>query len=453
MPQISIVKLSEVEKDGRFDAEFYKPEYLKIYNNLNKLKLSILGNVAFITDGQHGYFEVDEKSNIRQIVGRDINDEYNYLDRTNASKLSPKTHNKNLRSNLEEEDLVLSTVGTIGKVGVTLKETLPANINQSVCRIKINNKKEINPYFLSAFLKSKYGQLQIDKYSAGQVQIGFYLHKVRELLIPLFDSKKQERIAEVTKNSMNNFLKSKSLYKEAEEILLKELGLENYKPKHELTFSSKLSEVIDAERIDADYFQPKYKEIEKRIEGYKGGFDLVINQFKQNKSLSKKSNGYYNYIEIGDINVSTGEISYNKLDIKDVPDNGKRKLKKGDLLVSKVRPYRGAVSFIDFEEDNLLGSGAFTILQEKTDYKKEVLMVFLRTEYIKDFLLRFNCGTSYPVIKDEDILNLKIPLLPSPIQNKISSKIQESFKLRKESKELLEKAKQMVEDEIEKEAN
>jgi len=46
----------------------------------------------------------------------------------------------------------------------------------------------------------------------------------------------------------------------------------------------------------------------------------------------------------------------------------------------------------------------------------------------------------------------KIPLLSSPIQNKISEKIQESFKLRKESKELLEKAKKMVEDEIEKEA-
>ena len=56
------------------------------------------------------------------------------------------------------------------------------------------------------------------------------------------------------------------------------------------------------------------------------------------------------------------------------------------------------------------------------------------------------------VFKDEDILNLKIPLLSSSVQNKISGKIQESFKLRKESKEFLEKAKKMVEDEIEKEA-
>ena len=121
-------------------------------------------------------------------------------------------------------------------------------------------------------------------------------------------------------------------------------------------------------------------------------------------------------------------------------------------MISKVRPYRGAVSFIDFNDENLLGSGAFTTLQEKGNYKKEVLMIFLRTEFIKDFLLRYNCGTSYPVIKDEDILNLKIPLLSQTIQNKISSKIQESFKLRKESKELLEKSKKMVEDEIEKES-
>ena len=41
---------------------------------------------------------------------------------------------------------------------------------------------------------------------------------------------------------------------------------------------------------------------------------------------------------------------------------------------------------------------------------------------------------------------------PSLVFEKAKSKIQESFKLRKESKELLEKAKKMVEDEIEKEA-
>ncbi len=231
---------------------------------------------------------------------------------------------------------------------------------------------------------------------------------------------------------------------------MEELNLVNYKPKHQLTFETFKKEIEQAKRFDAEYFQPKYAEIVERIESYEGGFDVVKNQFNQNKVLSKKNKEFYNYIEISDVNISNGEIISNKIDIKNIPANGKRKLFMNDLLISKVRPYRGAISFIDFEKDNLLGSGAFTVLQEKKEYKKEVLMIFLKTIFIKELLLRYNCGTSYPVIKDEDILNLKIPLIKPQTQTKIAQKIQESHKLRKESKELLEQAKRKVEEEIEK---
>jgi len=45
----------------------------------------------------------------------------------------------------------------------------------------------------------------------------------------------------------------------------------------------------------------------------------------------------------------------------------------------------------------------------------------------------------------------KIPLIKPKIQKQIAKKIQESHKLRKESKELLEEAKRKVEEEIERE--
>jgi type I restriction enzyme S subunit len=243
---------------------------------------------------------------------------------------------------------------------------------------------------------------------------------------------------------------SKQLYREAEDLLLAELGLLTYQVKNTLSFSATKKEIEQAKRWDSEYFQPKYAEIIEKIERYEGGWDIVKNQFKQNTTLSKKDAGFSNYIEISDVNTSNGEIVFNRLETKDIPANGKRKLFKNDLLISKVRPYRGAISFIDFDEDNLLGSGAFTVLQEQGEYKKEVLMIFLKTIFIKELLLRYNCGTSYPVIKDEDILNLKIPLIKSSIQKQIAEKIQTSHRLRKESKDLLEEAKRKVEEEIEK---
>ena len=56
-----------------------------------------------------------------------------------------------------------------------------------------------------------------------------------------------------------------------------------------------------------------------------------------------------------------------------------------------------------------------------------------------------NTGASYPVIVDDDILNLPIPLFPEKIQTEIQQKITESFRLRKQSKYLLESAKRAVE--------
>jgi len=228
------------------------------------------------------------------------------------------------------------------------------------------------------------------------------------------------------------------------------LDLEKFNVEENLSTVVNFANVLEARRIDAEYFQEKYFEVISKIENYSEGRDFVKNQFKQNKNILKKDKEHYNYIEIGNINIGSGEIKYSKIKTKDLPANGKISLFENDLLISKVRPYRGAVSYIDFKIDNLLGSGAFTVLQEKGDYRKEVLMVFLKTKPIKDLLMRYNCGTSYPVIKDEDILNLKIPLIRKETQQKISDLVRQSYEARKKAKDLLEEAKRKVEEMIEK---
>jgi type I restriction enzyme, S subunit len=108
-----------------------------------------------------------------------------------------------------------------------------------------------------------------------------------------------------------------------------------------------------------------------------------------------------------------------------LPDNAKINIKKDDLLISKVRPNRGAVSIIDFETNDLVASGAFTILRQNNNkLTSETLQVLLRTKYYRDWLLKYNVGASYPVIIDSDILNLYIPIIDISIQQTISTFIQ-----------------------------
>ena len=281
-------------------------------------------------------------------------------------------------------------------------------------------------------------------------QANFSPAKFRQIAIPILSKELNNKIEEIVYKSFELLEESKSLYSQAEDLLLGELGLKDWQPKNTLHTTKKFSDFAQSGRLDAEYYQPKYDEIEKAIKSYKGGYDIVSNLFNQNVDVCDYKKTEYNYVEIGDVNVGDGSVSFNKVETSELPDNAKRILHKNDILISKVRPYRGAVAIIDFEQEDLIGSGAFTVLQEKSTYKNETLQILFRTAVYKDWLLKWNVGSSYPVIKDEDILNLPIPILPDQIQTKIASLIQQSFECKAQSKQLLEDAKRMVEEEIEK---
>lgn len=273
---------------------------------------------------------------------------------------------------------------------------------------------------------------------------------IKQLKIPRFSNKFETVIDKLLNKS--NFLSCdiKTFYEKSCNIFLKELGLMEWQPKHELSYVKNFSNVSKANRYDAEYFQPKYDEIIEKIKSYSNGWDIVGNLFDQNRdSFIIKKDNKYKYVEIGSINTSNGEITFEEIPGKDLPANAKIKLHIGDILISKVRTYRGAVAVV--ENYDYIGSGAFTVLHERlnSQINKETLYTFFKLKPILDLTLKYNTGTSYPTITDEDILNMPIPIFKQNIQNEIREKIQEAKKLQIQSKQLLEIAKRGVEIAIE----
>jgi hypothetical protein len=67
------IKLSEViteKTNPRFDSEYFKKKYLIEDKNRSRLTNKLLNDFSFITDGQHGYHEVDEHSNINFLTAK-----------------------------------------------------------------------------------------------------------------------------------------------------------------------------------------------------------------------------------------------------------------------------------------------------------------------------------------------------------------------------------------------
>jgi type I restriction enzyme S subunit len=148
------------------------------------------------------------------------------------------------------------------------------------------------------------------------------------------------------------------------------------------------------------------------------------------------------YIEIGDVDVESK--TYKFKDKKSVENSNIAK--KDDVIISRVRPTRGAVSII--KEDEIYVSSAFTILAVKDDVFPEYL--FYSIAYNKEFfshLVKHQKGTSYPSCREKDILNFEIIVSPKNIQSKIIDilkKANETKKLRAQAGELTDRLLQSV---------
>ena len=200
----SAVKLSEMYGAFRWDAECHTPRMLKDQHALAMLETVKLGSVALVTDGQHGYHEVDDDSPIRHLTAKCVGPGV-VVDK-DADRLAFSTHHANPESSLEADDILLSTAGTVGEAGIVTARLLPANIDQDVARIKLAKGAPVHPYFVCAFLRSEYGQFQCERGTTGQIQRHINLTALRDFDIPVLPQ--QKRVVDLMRAGITNYLDS-----------------------------------------------------------------------------------------------------------------------------------------------------------------------------------------------------------------------------------------------------
>ena len=430
----------------RFDAEYFQKEYLREESNLSKIGIVKLGKNAFVTDGQHGYYESDENSNISMLAARNCKDYFaNSID---ALPLAKWVDDKNKRSSLQCGDIILSTRGSVGCCAIVYNEVLPANINQDVARIKLNNSDVFSPEFLITYLNCKYGQNWMMRNQSGMVQQGLPLDKVRAIPLPLLSSTFQKQIETLIKKSHHKLITSNCLYQEAENILLSELHLKNFKPRNESVSIRRFSDFVTSGRLDAEYYQRKYDDLEEKIKSvsYKTVADL---QTFNARGVQP------DYIPNGNISiVNSKHILENGLDYdnfeKTSPEflrqNERAVIRENDILVyttganvGRAQPY--------LLSDIAIASNHVNIL--RLDGVNPIYAALVLNSKVGRLQTEKACtGSAQAELYPADLENFLIPILPKGKQEAIAERVKQSFALRKESKELLEFAKKKVEDEI-----
>ena len=148
-----------------------------------------------ITDGSHNPPKGIEFSEYLMLSSQNIHDELTLKDVRYLSKEDFEMENR--RTNIEDGDVLLTIVGTIGRTYV-VKNGEKYTFQRSVGVIK--PKQDIlNGVFLSTYLKTPQAIVQLEASGHGTSQKGIYLNDIKKLIVPIVDIALQNEFAEFVK--------------------------------------------------------------------------------------------------------------------------------------------------------------------------------------------------------------------------------------------------------------
>ena len=448
----SIIHKSQLEGAKRLDAEYYQPEYLALQKNLEKTKsITPWGEIEgrFITGPFGSEFNTEnyvQAGEYRYVRGKDVKD---FFPTDEDNVYVPKEDYERLKKySLLEGDILVSVVGTPG-IGAIVDATLPPAIFS--CKSTVYRTKSINPFYFIAYLNSSYGRKLLERSVRGAVQTGLNIDDLRDLPVFLPSADLQEKIGNEVKNAKKTLDESKSLYAQAENLLLEELGLKDFTADEDLYRVVNFLDIEAANRMDAEYFQPKYEKIisVSRKHGGKALGELVTVK----KGFEPGADAYE---DEGRLFIRVSSLSKHELLEKDQKYISKKlyeelrkeyEPKKGEILLTKdASP--GVAYVLDTPVEGIISSGILR-LKLKEEINPDYLALCINSVVGQMQVERDAGGSVIAHWKPEQVKSLIVPILPKATQEKIAGLVRESHGARKKAKELLEEAKRKVEELIE----
>lgn len=308
------------------------------------------------------------------------------------------------------------------------------------------NRKYINSATLVAFLNSKYGRLEIEKYSMVGNQANFSPAKFREISIPVFSKDLNDKIEDITYRAFQKLEMSESLYSEAANNMLECLDLNDFTASSNSCNVKTLKEsFIETGRLDAEYYQPKYDDILHHIQAYKYGSKNLaeICDIKE-ENFTPKDDTTYKYVELANIGKYGNIIGCSQQKGEDLPLRARRIVSKNDVVISSLEGSLDSCALVEEDYDGALCSTGFYVLKSSV-LNSETLLVLFKSPLVKELMRKGCSGTILTAIGRQELERIPIPLIRQEIQDEIAQHVQSSISLRKESQQLLEYAKLTVE--------
>ena len=452
MAIITTTQLSKIS-NYRLDAQYYDPIQLKYDDNLRKSQNKALLHLANVNGGKRlPKGEPFSENGFPYIRVVDIQN--SFIDDNKAAFISERVWKAISKYDIKLDDVLVTIVGnTVGLTGLLNKDLGIANFTENCARIR-NSK--IDPYYILAFLISKFGQNQVEREKVGTSQPKLSLDRLRRFRIFIPEALEIEHIANLVKKSSYNRLQSQTLYKQATDLLVQELGLDKISFEKPKSYSASFSEVATTRRMNAEYFSPLIKDI--------------LNQpfLKNSKPLTQlfqivRGTSPSKYYKEGIPVIKTKNIRLPEIDRERINDfvlstKDFTSIQENDLLLASMGVGSlGRMSYIFELEQDFIVDGTIRVLRKRAEtpanYEIPTLL-FLSTKVGQELIYRGIVGSTGIISLPDEFLNkIPIPQFETKFCLKITELIKNSMLAKKQSQQLLADAKARVEQLIEEAAN
>lgn len=355
-------------------------------------------------------------------------------------------------------DIIIAKGGnTLAKVGLVTDEFPMYATCRDVIILRTAALKEINHYYLWAFLHCEYGQGILWRSASQTGQPHLTLPAIAKIKIPEFKVL-QIKIENLYQDSVWLKQKATASYENAEIILQSAIKMPIEMNVAVCISTKQISDsFVKTGRLDAEYYQPKYDELLTNLKKYDTTdipteFDVFKNS-GTNYAEGTTETGVIKTKQLRNDGINIDGIeSY--FDVQSCVENKSTFLKNNDVVFASMGVGSlGKVSLFSYDGDrSFVTDSTLRIYRAKPSCRvfPEVLCVFLQSWIGQELIYRYVVGSTGIInIYDDDMAKIPIPIFDNDVQKEIVSKVHESFALRKLSKQLLEYAKQSVEMAIE----
>ena len=136
----------------------------------------------------------------------------------------------------------------------------------------------------------------------------------------------------------------------------------------------------------------------------------------------------FTYLDIASIDNSQFRLVSPKVLLgKNAPSRARQKARSGNVLFSTVRTYLKNIAMVPPEFDGEVASTGFCVLNPADEIDHKFIFYFVLNDEFISKLNPLQRGTSYPAVRDGDVMSQAVMLPPLPEQRRIVAEIEKQF--------------------------